>query len=483
MTSRIEKVQMELEASRLEVMQAEKDVVAVRQALRSLAARASQPPPSPVEGGEATDSKNTVPPDTNSLKLTASKVTGLPDTAKPLINIQLSSPIESQTITCLYDPLNPSLEGSYAIFSGVEAENATITVQVSDEDIPLGSSALLDVKPLTKIDVLGGVFKKVTELEVAIVANDESTANSIGNEAVEEPSSETEGTAEVDDYGEDEFQDAKSEIADTPTKGNAPNKSPEDEEEEKEQQLEKEDEVKETDDKNESMKAKDEEELTDAADEGATATGKDEDAVNVEQVDQISELEEDAPSNEKKEDKNSESEEVSASIDAEGGAKTDEETTEEEAKLDTKLPPASMLVPTCVVYFRIEFDTSLKEQKDELYNLLNNASKRKAVAVDKLRKAAASLNRSKATEGTKGGNDVKAVKSGFLNKKSSKKKPMFLVRWYEKTIGPQSTIRKLFPIAKNYIIFFGAVTLMHFQGQQLALPPPVWWICIDFKLE
>lgn len=467
---------MELEASRLEVMQAEKDVVAVRQALRSLAARASQPPPSPVEGDEATDPKKTVPSDTNSLKLTASKVTGLPGTAKPVINIQLSSPIESQTITCLYDPLNPSLEGSYANFSSVEAENATITVQVSDADIPLGSSAVLDVKPLTKIDVLGGVFKKVTELEVAIVANDDSTAKSTDNEAVEKPSSEEEDTTEVDDDGEDEFQDAKSEITDTPTKGNAPNKLPEDEDEEKEQQLEKEDKSKETGNNDESMDEKEGEELTDATEEGVTTTGEDKDAVKVELGDQvtlINEGKEDAPSNEKKEDKDSESEGVSAITDTEESVLINEETTEEEAKLDKKLPPASMLIPTCVVYFRIEFDVSLKEQKDELYNLLNNASKRKAVAVDKLRKAAALLNRSKSAEEAKGGNDVKAVKSGFLNKKSSKKKSSFLVRWYEKTIGPQSTTRKLFPIAKNYIIFFGAVTLMHFQGQQLALPPPV----------
>mmetsp|Transcript_13532 Transcript_13532/g.20128 ORF Transcript_13532/g.20128 Transcript_13532/m.20128 type:complete len:477 (+) Transcript_13532:134-1564(+) len=476
MASRIDKVQMELEASRLEVMQAEKDVVVVRQALRSLAARASQPPPSPVEGDEATDSKKTFPSETNSLKMTASKVTGIPGTAKPVINIQLSSPIESQTITCLYDPLNPSLEGSYAFFSSVEAENATITVQVADADIPLGSSAVLDVKPLTKIDVLGGVFKKVTELEVAIVANDDSTTKSAENEAVENPSSEEKDTTMVDGDGEDEFQDAKSEIMDTPTKGIAPNKLPEDEDEEKDQQLEKEDEVKDTGNNDESMEEKKGVELTDTVEGGVTTAGEDEDAVKVELVDQvtlINEVKEDAPSKEKKEDNDPENEGVSAIKDTEESGETNEETTEEEAKLDTKLPPASMLIPTCVVYFRIEFDISLKEQKDELYNLLNNASKRKAVAVDKLRKAAALLNRSKPAEEAKGGNDVKAVKSGFLNKKSTKKKSMFLVRWYEKTIGPQSTTRKLFPIAKNYIIFFGAVTLMHFQGQQLGLPPPV----------
>ena len=36
-----------------------------------------------------------------------------------------------------------------------------------------------------------------------------------------------------------------------------------------------------------------------------------------------------------------------------------------------------------------------------------------------------------------------------------------------------SIATEFFPLAKNYIIFFGAVTLMHFRGQELALPPPI----------
>ena len=33
--------------------------------------------------------------------------------------------------------------------------------------------------------------------------------------------------------------------------------------------------------------------------------------------------------------------------------------------------------------------------------------------------------------------------------------------------------KEIFPLAKNYIIFFGTVTLMHSRGQELALPPPI----------
>ena len=45
-----------------------------------------------------------------------------------------------------------------------------------------------------------------------------------------------------------------------------------------------------------------------------------------------------------------------------------------------------------------------------------------------------------------------------------KKEDGFLLRLYQRMIGPNSIARKLSHLAKNYIIFFGAVTLMHFHG-------------------
>jgi hypothetical protein len=128
----------------------------------------------------------------------------------------------------------------------------------------------------------------------------------------------------------------------------------------------------------------------------------------------------------------------------------------------------------------VEYEPSTLDQKQELYELKSQNTSRREAAIDKLRKCAAALNRikssvaGKSSEGSsKDAAKNPAVKSGFLNKKEKKKQPFFLVRWYEKTVGPESLIRQLFPILKNYILFFGTVTLMHFQGQQLALPPPV----------
>ena len=131
--------------------------------------------------------------------------------------------------------------------------------------------------------------------------------------------------------------------------------------------------------------------------------------------------------------------------------------------------------PVCTVTLKIEFEPSKKDQKDELYDLLNKVSKRKAAAIDKLRKSAAAVSRLAAQDSPSKGDDKagasRAVKPGFLNKE--KKEAGFLKRLYERTIGPNSLFMMLAPIAKNYVIFFGTVAFMHFQGQQLALPPPV----------
>lgn len=162
-----------------------------------------------------------------------------------------------------------------------------------------------------------------------------------------------------------------------------------------------------------------------------------------------------------------------------------EPTLEEETKKD-KPSSETILVPTCVINFRFEYISSSKDQRDELYDMLNKASKKKAMAINKLRESAKAINRAKVAEASTGGvmttasgggaasQRSAAVRAGFLNKKDGKKKePMALVRWYQKVFGPQSILRAVYPIAKNYVLFFGAVALMHFQGHNLALAPPV----------
>ena len=143
------------------------------------------------------------------------------------------------------------------------------------------------------------------------------------------------------------------------------------------------------------------------------------------------------------------------------------ETKEEESDETT------LEIPICTVTLSVEFNSSKKDQMDAFYELLNTATKRKAAAIDNLRKSASAVGRtSTAPAQTEVASKVKsAVKSGFLNKK--KKEAGFFKKMYEKTIGPQSLLRMTFPILKNYCLFFGAVALMHYRGNDLALPPPV----------
>ena len=103
---------------------------------------------------------------------------------------------------------------SFAIFKGVDTSVATLTINVSDLDIPLGSSAEYDVGPLCEIDVLGGVTKKITELDVAIVPNDgagdgtvvdEITADAPEKEGEEKDNNDAEEGAETES---EYFQDA-----------------------------------------------------------------------------------------------------------------------------------------------------------------------------------------------------------------------------------------------------------------------------------
>ncbi len=435
-------------------------------------------------------------------------MTGLPESAQPKITLQLSSPIEAKTITKLFDPLDNddagesvdeekenekveevksegeekeetlSEEGvevkleeeegktnetkdceqndtnnddkpkdqngdddddddaqdkpetavqtksaleklsSHVTFRGVDTSVATLTIEVSDADIPLGTSATMyDVGPLCEVDVLRGITKKVTDLEVAIVADDDVKKD--GPDVITQSESELfqDAVEEENEESENKDEEKGEEIAATLTTEAVENKTEEKTEEEK--------------------------------DEGATKES-DNDAGEDTEV-------EGTKAEEVKDEKSTEVTE-----------------TKEETEASTKV-----IIPTCTVSLKIEYNASIKDQTLLLNEKYNAAVARQTVAVEKLRKIAMAVRRAQLASGgtdraltSASGNKKPAVKPGFL-KKAAKKEPMFLVRWYEKTLGPNSLLRKIYPIAKNYVLFFGGVALMHFQGHQLALPPPV----------
>lgn len=122
----------------------------------------------------------------------------------------------------------------------------------------------------------------------------------------------------------------------------------------------------------------------------------------------------------------------------------------------------------CTVTLRITYKPSQKDQREVLYEKLSYASQKKAAAVEELRQVALASSR----QLTESSDKRPAVRSGFLNKKEPKPASK-LQAWYDKNLGPNSLLRQMLPVAKNYIIFFGAVVFFHYQGQQFALPPPV----------
>lgn len=151
--------------------------------------------------------------------------------------------------------------------------------------------------------------------------------------------------------------------------------------------------------------------------------------------------------------------------------------------------------PVGTVTLKVTYTPSNKDRREELYELLNKVTQRKATAVEKLRRAAMEAARSSTGETNQSSGETEsksltstgpsstvakpttrpgqAVKSGFLNKTKKETKTSRLYAFYERTIGPNSLIRTVLPVAKNYIIFCAFVGFMHFKGHLLALPPPV----------
>ena len=127
--------------------------------------------------------------------------------------------------------------------------------------------------------------------------------------------------------------------------------------------------------------------------------------------------------------------------------------------------------PVFYATLKIVFAPSNKDLREELYELLNKATTKKAQAVEKLRQTALAASR-QATASKRGDPAASpAVKAGFLNKKAEKKGGLEAV--YDKYFGPTSLLRTVLPVAKNYIIFFAFVGVMHYKGDALSLPPPV----------
>lgn len=106
----------------------------------------------------------------------------MPESANPILHLQLSSPIEEGTLSKVVDSqaIDEASEGSIVTFKGVEISTATLTVSAKDADIPLGSSIPHDLGPLCSIDPMEPKDFYETEVPVAIVGEG-------GNDNTSEP--------------------------------------------------------------------------------------------------------------------------------------------------------------------------------------------------------------------------------------------------------------------------------------------------------
>lgn len=502
-----------MEAARIDVMECEKEIVAIKNAIKSVSASPS---------GEE---------ETNALCLSALKImdTSSSDESKekkmPTLKLQLSSPIEELTLTKLRDPLDEKAAGSVATFNDVDVNVATLTITAEELN---GTSASYDLAPLCsydweKDDVMSldkRIRKKISEIDVAIVSNgddapqktaapvseakpddvdDVKTAekvetseaqsddveNSKAKEEVETKTAETDEDKSAGDVVS--IEESKSEEDAVVVEKNEAVKVEDTKKEEGTNAETKKEDVTSEDAKKEEATSEDakKEEVTSAETKKEETTG--EDAKKEEEKAETKEKEESSTTVEEEPKKEDSSKETSGEAKVEEKKtetkKADSDDVEEIEEKETPTPSSknrsvpSVEVPLCAIKLRVEFEPSTKDLKDALYDKLNEASKKKALAINRLRQSAASVSRitqSKPSPASSAA-DKAAVQSGFLNKKSDtkKKEPSFLVRWYNKTIGPTSLVRTVGPIFKNYIIFFSAVIYMHYRGYDLALPPPV----------
>jgi len=457
----------DLEACRKAVTDCEKEIQSIKEKIRAV-----------VASGSAGDGSN-------SLKISAIEVSGLPEKAEPNFKIQVSSPIEELSLSKISDPQSKE----EVEVKDVDTSVATLSISAYDADIYLGSSALLDCAPLCEIktsDSEGSSSSNVTEIDVAIVPDDSNDEAVKKDETPETPATTTEAK-ETTEVTEEKEADT-TESSPGAVKEENPNIVDDSDRVSSVKDKIKALEVKTATETNTEVdaEAKDEDESEESAVVVEKTEGEEAEAETETETPSTTETQpttetpsESEPVKEKKEEEEESIELVEA-----------DETTEEKVAetttttTTTDAPDASIVIPICVVKFRMEYTPSIEDKKQALYEKLNEASRRRALAIENLRKAVtlkpSASNAVTTSTGTttaaasKSKNPKPAVKPGFLNKSSkAKKKVNPIFAFYQKNFGPTSMLRKaIIPIAKNYVIFFGACIFMHFRGQELALPPP-----------
>lgn len=348
----------DLEACRKAVTDCEKEIQSIKEKIRAV-----------VASGSAGDGSN-------SLKISAIEVSGLPEKAEPNFKIQVSSPIEELSLSKISDPQSKE----EVEVKDVDTSVATLSISAYDADIYLGSSALLDCAPLCEIktsDNEGSSSSNVTEIDVAIVPDDSNDQAVKKDETPETTATTTEAkeTTEVTEEKE------------TDTTESSPDAVKEENEEENTNIVDDSDRLSSVKDKIKALEYKTATETNTEVD----AEAKDEDeseesAVVVEKTEgeeAEAETETETPSTtetpSESEPVKEEKEEEEESIELVEADETTEEKVAETTTTTTDAPDASIVIPICVVKFRMEYTPSIEDKKQALYEKLNEADRKSVV--------------------------------------------------------------------------------------------------------
>ena len=171
-----------METSRLEVMECEKEIQSIKNELKSL----------PLGSGSAESTLNCLRVSIHRVTFSGNaessgdegvsdstvgtSISGGGSAPPTTFKLHISSPIEERTIKKLFDPLDPTAEGSIATFERLETPNALLTIEAfsnrDNEQIKLGVSAAHDLLPLCEDLELwkSGGEKKSSMVDFAIIA-------------------------------------------------------------------------------------------------------------------------------------------------------------------------------------------------------------------------------------------------------------------------------------------------------------------------
>jgi hypothetical protein len=126
----------------------------------------------------------------------------------------------------------------------------------------------------------------------------------------------------------------------------------------------------------------------------------------------------------------------------------------------------------CTVELKITYTPSKKDQREELYEMLNSVARRKSEAKDTRRKEETTLAMSRSSASSSSSPSkpaTAAVPPGFLNKKKGAGAggvPGKLKLWYKRVVA-------IVPVVKNYVIFGAFCIFCQYHGHNLAIPAPV----------